>query len=169
MFMAGKLILIGGVSRSGKSTLAQQLASVLPHSAYLEQDFFVKSEEQLPVIQNRIDWDSPESVDWISWEAAIRNNLESYDWVVAEGIFAFYNEVINELKHFTIHLSVDRNTFLDERKKETRWGEEPEWFLDHVWESHLKYSNVHNIDFDLSANRAQLPPVSLIKEQVLIK
>ncbi len=167
--MAGRLILIGGVSRSGKSTLAQQLASALGNSAYLEQDFFVKPEEELPIIQDRIDWDHPDSVDWMSWKNAIRNNLENYAWVIAEGIYAFSDEEINAASHFSIELSIDKETFLEERRKEIRWGEEPEWFLEHVWQAHQKYGNPHGLQFDLSTSRNQLPMSSVIVEQIINK
>ena len=167
--MPGKLILIGGVSRSGKSTLAQQLASKLDNSAYLEQDFVVRPEEELPTIQDRIDWDHPDSVDWISWQVAIENNLRNYDWVIAEGIFAFANKELNSKSHFTIELIINQETFLEERREETRWGEEPEWFLEHVWQAHQRLRNPHNIQFDLNSSRNQIPELSVIVEQIINK
>lgn len=168
-FMVGKLILIGGISRSGKSTLAQSLASSLTRSSYLEQDFFVKPEEELPTIKDRIDWDSPESIDWKSWRSEIEDRLEQYEWVIAEGIFAFNNMAINTLAHFKINLNIDRNTFLKERKADTRWGNEPDWFLDHVWHSHQKHHNPFLLPFDISSERNELQSVEFIKGHIMIK
>lgn len=167
--MAGKLILIGGLSRSGKSTLAQQLASQLENSAYLEQDFFVKPEEELPIIKDRIDWDHPDSVDWKSWTAAIHSHKANYDWVIAEGIFAFTKKSINDLAHFTIQLSIEKELFHKERSQEIRWGKEPEWFLAHVWESHQKYQDTNQINLDLEISRNQIPSIPVIIESIIKK
>lgn len=167
--MAGKLILIGGISRSGKSTLAQGLASSLKGSSYLEQDFYVKPEGELPLIKDRIDWDSPESIDWARWKSEITERIESYQWVIAEGIFAFNDTAINNMAHFKINLSIEKSIFLQERKADTRWGLEPDWFLEHVWDAHRKYHNPFGLSFDISSDRNQLHKVEFIRDQIMIK
>ena len=167
--MSGKLILIGGISRSGKSTLAKNLAFGLKNSVHLEQDLFALPEEQLPVIQNRFDWDAPESINWLLWKKSITESLERYEWVIAEGIFAFQDIEINSLAHFTMELLMQKKAYLKERKIETRWGHEPQWFLEHVWSSHLKNHNPHHLTFDLSCSKEALKPLNKILSQMTNK
>lgn len=134
-----RLIAIGGVSRSGKSSLALKLLAALPNSVVLHQDDFVKSDRQIPKIKGRTDWEHPDSIDWPSWKESIHKALAKYDYVIIEGLFAFSDASINSQIHKAIYLSIDKATFLERRRKETRWGHEPDWFIEHVWEAHWKY------------------------------
>ncbi|PIQ47684.1 MAG: hypothetical protein COW03_14030 [Cytophagales bacterium CG12_big_fil_rev_8_21_14_0_65_40_12] len=134
-----KLIAIGGVSRSGKSSLALKLSTALPKSIVLHQDDFVKSAAQIPQINGRTDWEHPDSIDWPLWEESIDKALAKHDYVIIEGLFAFYDASINSRIHKAIYLSIDKATFLERRRKETRWGYEPEWFIEHVWEAHWQW------------------------------
>ena len=62
------LILIGGCSRSGKSSWAQKL--VWQHrlenktAVVLCQDDFVKHIDKIPKIRDRTDWETPHSIDY---------------------------------------------------------------------------------------------------------
>jgi uridine kinase len=134
-----KLIAIGGVSQSGKSTLANLLSTSLDNSVVLHQDDFVKTEERIPKINDRIDWEHPDSIDWDQWRSAISNALTSNDFVIIEGLFSFYHTIINQQIQIGIFLTIDRSTFLQRRRNETRWGSEPDWFIHHVWEAHQKF------------------------------
>ncbi|TPX57795.1 hypothetical protein PhCBS80983_g03573 [Powellomyces hirtus] len=65
------LVGIGGVSCSGKSTLTDRLAKVLPvHVIY--QDKFFKKSDHIPVIDGVQDWDSPDSMDMEAFAARLR-------------------------------------------------------------------------------------------------
>lgn len=134
-----KLIAIGGVSRSGKSSLALKLSTAMPNSIVLHQDDFVKSAAQIPQINGRTDWEHPDSIDWPVWIDSVRKALITYDYVITEGLFAFFDASINSQTHKAIYLSIDKSTFLERRRKETRWGYEPEWFIEHVWEAHWQW------------------------------
>lgn len=134
-----RLIAIGGVSRSGKSSLALKLLAALPDSTVLHQDDFVKSEEQIPQINGRTDWEHPDSINWPIWKESIDKALSKHYYVIIEGLFAFYDASINIQIHKAIYLSIDKATFLERRRQETRWGNEPEWFIEHVWDAHWKY------------------------------
>ncbi|OJA13572.1 hypothetical protein AZE42_06114 [Rhizopogon vesiculosus] len=61
------LVGIGGVSCSGKTTLAKHLKNILPNSVVVHQDDFYLPEEMLPTHQglNTKNWDSPSSIDWV--------------------------------------------------------------------------------------------------------
>lgn len=146
----GRLILIAGVSRSGKSSLAKDLCSRLKKAVHLDQDQFVKSESEIPLIRDRVDWETPESINWPNWRRAIQQGLRAHDYVIAEGIFAFADLGLIKEASITILLELEQDEFTARRKRETRWGEEPNWFIQHVWNSHLLHHNPHNIQPSLS-------------------
>ena len=130
---------IGGVSRSGKSTLADWLVIQLKNATVLHQDEYTLPKDQLPEIKGIPDWEVPESIDWDAWHKAITQAKKHYDYVIIEGILVFANTNINELIDQPIFLNIDKENFLKRRLKEKRWGKEPEWFIEYVWEAHLKY------------------------------
>jgi nicotinamide/nicotinate riboside kinase len=134
-----KLIAIGGVSRSGKTTLAMSLSASLQSSTVLHQDDFVKLEHLIPKVRERTDWEHPESIDWIKWRSAIDQALISYDHVIIEGLFALYDVVTNLKIQQQYYLLINKATFIERRKNETRWGNEPHWFVEHVWEAHRSF------------------------------
>ncbi len=140
-----KLILIAGVSRSGKTTLAHKLASDLSRTVILHQDEYVHNESLLPRIKNRIDWEKPETINWDRLLKTYHQSSEKYDFVIIEGIFALNNEELVKIADKTILLKLDHEEFLESRKKENRWGNEPSWFIDHVWNSHLIFHNPHKL------------------------
>ncbi|GHE60643.1 MULTISPECIES: hypothetical protein [Roseivirga] len=145
----GQLILVAGVSRSGKSSFSKELCALLHDSIHLDQDEFVKAQSEIPTIKDRIDWETPDSIDWNRWRNTIDSSLNENRYVVAEGIFAFTDLQIIKNASLTIAIDIPYETYLQRRMKETRWGNEPEWFLEHVWHSHLKYHNPHKITPDI--------------------
>jgi uridine kinase len=138
-----KLIGIGGVSRSGKSTLANLLKDALQKHgnsvSILDQDLFVVDEKWLPRIKDRYDWEVPASIDWKVLLQKIAAAKAKYDFVIIEGLFAFYHPTIDKKYAMRIYIELEQSKFLSRRAQETRWGEEPEWYLQHVWESHFTY------------------------------
>ena len=105
----------------------------------LHQDDFVKPIDQIPQIKGITDWEHPDSIDWPEWSKATKKASEQYEYVIAEGIFVFHNEQLTQQMHHRILLSLDQEKFINRRKKEDRWGQEPDWYFVHVWESHLLY------------------------------
>ncbi|OEJ99977.1 AAA family ATPase [Roseivirga misakiensis] len=140
-----KLILIFGVSRSGKSSLAKQLSKDLSNCFLIHLDEWIVPEHQLPKIKDRIDWEKPETIDWLRINDLIMQGIKSHNYVIIEGIFALSIRQLAEKADFTIQLELEKEEFFTRRNQETRWGKEPKWFIEHVWQSHLKYSNPHNI------------------------
>jgi nicotinamide/nicotinate riboside kinase len=142
------IIGIGGVSRSGKTTLAlrkkAELEALHPGTKahVIHQDDYVQPVERIPMIRDRTDWECPESMDFERLYAAITDARSRYDWVIAEGILIFYDPKVNALFDERITLHIDRDTFMARRAQETRWGPEPEWYLEHVWNSHLVFSGI---------------------------
>ena len=152
-----QLVLIAGVSRSGKSSLAKRLCAELKNAKHLDQDEFVKPESEIPIIKDRADWETPKSIDWAKWKEAIDQAKENHKYVIAEGIFALSDESLVREADLTILLSIGKEEFVKRRKKETRWGYEPAWFIEHVWLSHLKNHNPHSIKVDFELTEINSP------------
>lgn len=140
-----KIVLISGVSRSGKSTLAQKLCKDLSNAVVLHQDKFVLPVDQLPYINDRIDWERPETIDWERLKKDISESQPSKNYIIIEGILTLTDLDIITAADYIISLEIDKHTFTERRKRETRWGNEPDWFLEHVWKSHLKFHNPHKV------------------------
>ena len=84
-----KIIAIGGVSRSGKSTLALWLHQQLPNSIMLCQDDFPNAEEDIPRIKDRIDWEHPDSIHWGNWQRAVKGFENDCDYLILDCLFIF--------------------------------------------------------------------------------
>lgn len=134
---------IGGVSRSGKSTLASLLATYLSERyetvKIICQDDFVIDRNQMPTVDGRLDWDHPDSIDWQKLSNAIISAKKKYMLVIVEGILAFYKQEINSLYDLRLFLTIRKETFMERREQEKRWGKEEDWYLKHVWQSYLTY------------------------------
>lgn len=135
----GKVIGIGGLSRSGKSTLALWLHKQLPGSVMLCHDDFPNDEARIPRIKDRIDWEHPESINWNLWHKAVSSQAPDCEYLILEGLFQFRPEALPLPPQYLFYLGIDEQLFLTERKKETRWGPEPDWYIRHVWQSHFQY------------------------------
>lgn len=134
------IIGIGGVSRAGKTTLANQLSKRIKGKTIgiLKQDDFVKK-DQLPMIRDHIDWEHPDSIDWKSLLSAILAFEKKYDLVIVEGLFAFYRDHINAFYDRSIFVYIEQDIFWKRKKQDLRWGKEPNWFIQHIWESFIQY------------------------------
>lgn len=137
------LIGIGGVSRSGKSTLARMLVNHFRDSGktaiVLYQDDFVFPTTQIPRIKNKVDWEHPLSINHdLLWETA-RFYCERFEVVVVDGFLAFHDSRFVEAYHKRIFIRVSKETFLERKANDLRWGDIPRWFFDHIWESYLLY------------------------------
>ena len=141
--MPEKIIGIGGVSRSGKSFLAKQLAARFEKTGRsvktFDQDDFVFPERMIPTIRNHLDWERPESIDFQKLKLAISNARKDYDIVIAEGLMVFSYPDVFRMFNYTIFIKLDREEFLARKRSDLRWGREPDWYIDHIWEGYLKY------------------------------
>ncbi|MEQ9467646.1 MAG: hypothetical protein RLN88_09550 [Ekhidna sp.] len=146
------IIGIGGASRSGKSTLARKLKEALAPKQVLllDMDNYVFPENEVPHIQGHPDWEVPESIDYEWVIATIDDNEPDYDFIIVEGILAFANETLRARYDLTVFMEISKATYVKRRKLETRWGKDPEWYIEYVWEAHLKYGQYGSADFVLS-------------------
>ncbi len=137
------IIGIGGVSRSGKTTLAKRLARHFREQGLsvviLHQDEFVFPEEQIPKARGKVDWEHPGSIDFERFRQAIRSSANTHDVVIAEGLMAFYDEHANALYDKCFFVKISKATFLERKSQDLRWGKEPDWYIAHIWDSFQLY------------------------------
>ncbi len=138
------IIAIGGSSTAGKSTLAAKIGEVYDHKRVkiLCQDSYVKPEQEIPLIRDHIDWEVPASIDFNKFYNAIVLASEKYDIVIAEGLMIYYHRQTVDLFNKRLFVDLDKDTFLKRKSRDLRWGKEPRWYMEHIWESYLKYGVV---------------------------
>jgi len=131
---------IGGVSNAGKTTLATRLAKQLEplRVKVLCQDDFAKPLAEIPLIRSHMDWETPLSIDLVKYYKHILEANETYDVVIAEGLFAFCDQHLNKHYDKRIFLTISKRVFWERKSKDLRWGKEPEWYMEHIWQSHFK-------------------------------
>ncbi len=137
---------IGGVSRSGKSQLAAQLADHFSGTCVVSMDDYCHPKSRLPKIKDRLDWERPGAYDFEKLINEISTLREKCSVVIAEGILIYYDPRLRKLFDAKLFLEISKSTFLERRKDETRWGHEPPWFLTHVWNSYEKYGVENGAD-----------------------
>ena len=135
----GNLIGIGGISRAGKSDLAHFLSANLPNANVLHQDDYVKPEGLIPKIKERVDWEHPDSINWNQWKEAIIKSQSKFQHTIAEGIFVFHDSEILTQTNWKILLTLDKELFLQRKSDDGRWGNEPDWYIEHIWNSHFQW------------------------------
>jgi nicotinamide/nicotinate riboside kinase len=148
----GCVVGIGGVSRSGKTTLAKLVCSLLVRDGYkvimFSQDDFVFPEEQIPKILDirelgnpraRTNWEIPESIDFRAYEDAIVAARNDHDFVVTEGLLNFFDSSINALFDKLLFTSIPKEVFLMRKAVDTRWGTESAWYIEHIWNCYEEF------------------------------
>ncbi len=138
------IIGIGGVSNAGKSTLAKKIREMYSDKKVriLCQDDFVKPHYELPKIHEHIDWEVPESIDFDFYKSQIISASKSCDIVIAEGLFAFWDKSVSQLYDKNIFVNISEKTFRERKNRDLRWGKEPQWYIDHIWNNYLKYGKI---------------------------
>ena len=151
-----KLVGLGGVSRAGKTTLAHALCTSSSNITLIELDRFTLPAPQMPRINGRYDWEHPHSVDWPGVMAKIESENIPGQLILIEGILAFTHPRLNARYDGGLFMNLNHREYLVSRRQEKRWGAEPSWYLDYVWDAHLVYGRP---DPPL-ANWVELPPIS---------
>jgi len=136
---------IGGVSNAGKSTLARNLRKAFAglDVVSLCQDDFAFPTAQIPKIKGHTDWEIPQSIDFDRYRKEALRLIALHDHVILEGIFAFHDAELNQLMDIQFFLTLKKETFLERKNKDVRWGKEPAWYVEHIWNSHLQYCKQH--------------------------
>ena len=126
--------------------LAESQLSVLT----IHQDEHVVLEETLPLIRDKRDWEVPESIDWANLHAVIKQSLGITDVVILEGLFCYANPKLIDMMDVKIFVEIEKALFVSRKKEDLRWGSlpEPDWYIEHIWQSYLKYGMAQIVDMD---------------------
>ena len=140
----GKIIGIGGVSRAGKTSLAQRISDWLVDEKVkiLHQDDYVVPKAQMPLVKGQIDWEKPASLDFTTFRKEIIKAQEEYDYIIAEGLMVYWNPEVYQLFDKSIFIEISKETFLGRKTLDFRWENEPKWYIEHIWNSHFVYGRV---------------------------
>ena len=135
------IIGIGGISNSGKSALAEKIKEHYANKSVkiLCQDNFAKPTPEIPKIQTHTNWEIPESLDFDRFYKQIVAESKKYDIVIDEGLFVFYEDRLNQLYDKSIYISISKESFVERKKLDLRWGKEPSWYIEHIWDSHQQF------------------------------
>lgn len=135
------IIGIGGISNSGKSALAEKIKLYFSDKKVkiLCQDNFAFPTPSIPTINTHTNWEIPESIDFDRFVQNVLTESKQNDIVIDEGLFVFYDERLNRLYDKMIYLSISKETFIKRKQMDLRWGKEPDWYMEHIWESHQKF------------------------------
>jgi len=146
--MGGLSIGIGGVSRAGKTSLSNYIKSLYPSkSSYIiTMDDYVKDEADIPKIMDHTDWEHPISINYERIQKTLKEAIDTYDIVITEGILIFYSKELNGLFDKRIFIDIPKTVFYKRKREDTRWGTEPDWYIDYIWDSYLKYGKLKDSD-----------------------
>jgi uridine kinase len=138
------IIGVGGVSRSGKTWLAYKITELFKDRtiAVINQDEYVYDIEEIPRVNGETDWECPESIDFDHLLDHIQIASASNDVVIVEGLLAFYDKRIMQLMDKKLFIEIPKPLFLKRKIKDKRWGDFPEWYMEHIWQSYLKYGKI---------------------------
>jgi nicotinamide/nicotinate riboside kinase len=97
------LIGIGGSSCSGKSTLSAYLRHLL-NGKIIQQDYFFKKDDEIPLANNIKNWDCPEAIDFDKFIASLKDlqeNLGKNNNTFTKTITAEMNALAADIKSIT--------------------------------------------------------------------
>jgi len=137
---------IGGVSRSGKTWLAHRIKDLLKYNnpVILNQDDYVFNIEDIPKVKGETDWECPESIDFDLLLNDINRLAADHDFIIVEGLLAFYDPRIEEIMDKKIFIEIPKELFLKRKELDKRWGDFPDWYMEHIWDSFLKFGKIEN-------------------------
>ena len=125
------LVFISGLSPgSGKSSLAKKLSQDFNIKLIDQSNYYIKNysdKKELPGGKKFVNWDSDNSIDWISFNQDIEENMST--GLIISG-FALVTDKINYTPDVHIHLSVSkknnierRTSFLQKHKYKDKYSE----------------------------------------------
>jgi uridine kinase len=142
------IIGIGGMSRSGKTTLAHQIAAGYTKGTVvvLSLDDYAVPKKDIPMVRDMIDWEHPESIDFDRFYLDVFDAGHQYDLVIAEGFLIYLHEPLRNLFDKKICVIITKEGF--ERRRREQYVE-PQWYLDHIWDSYYRYQGRYEEVCDL--------------------
>ena len=144
-------ILIGGPSRSGKTTIAGILNKRLSNSIIISSDRYYLQDKPVDARSRHKNWEGLESLDRVALDSAVRNARLHYEHVILEGIFALcFDDWLKESDRL-IYMSIKASTCLQRRRMAgQRRCSKFSYFDQLVWPEHCL---LHRWLFDDYASR----------------
>lgn len=165
------VIAIGGASRSGKSTLAEYLAKHLPDTVRIAQDDYAKPIRELPLIGDNPDWEHPDGILFDKMYDDIVRQRKNHHYVIAEGFLIFAKPKLKSLFDFSIFVFVDQDTFYQRKKEDFRWGQITDEYIEHIWQSYLKFGQVDmsKVDVKVDGKNLKSPLINEITDKIRLR
>ncbi len=162
------IIAIGGVSTAGKTTLATRLRNHLNQKrvCLLCQDDYAHPIEKIPRIHDRIDWEHPDSIDHLKLMQSIEAEKQQNDIVIVEGLMIFWHIPTQQLFDKKIYLEISRKSFHLRKGSDHRWGIEPAWYIDHIWDSFIRYGKPESKSNMLALSGEQSVSLPLVLQYI---
>ncbi|MEQ8926526.1 MAG: AAA family ATPase [Fulvivirga sp.] len=163
------IIGIGGVSRSGKTTLANQLRNQLGINEVkiISQDDFTYPQSDLPIYNGIVDWEHPDGIDFSALKKTLIEQSKKYTHLIVEGFLIYHSLEIRSLIDFKIFITINKNTFLNRKAEDNRWGETPSSYISYIWDSYLKFGTIDNISIDLLLKGSEPFKVAAITREIV--
>ena len=160
------IIGIGGVSNSGKSSLAKNLKQSLKgfRVEIIGQDDYVFPENKIPKIKGHTDWEIPASINFPAFKKVLLHKSKTADVTIAEGLMVFYDEELRKSFDLSIFLEMSKKEFLKRKVKDLRWGLEPTWYIEYIWNSFLCYGQLPG---NINAHRFKVENAKTFEDQLL--
>lgn len=138
------IIGIGGVSRAGKTSLAMLIQNWFGKDQVkiLHQDDYIQPIDKMPNINGHTDWEHPLSYDFIGLQKAIKRERKHFKIIIVEGLLVFASGQLVKLFDKCMFLKINKETFLSRKTLDNRWGEEPDWYIEHIWNSHFIFGGI---------------------------
>jgi uridine kinase/DNA-binding Xre family transcriptional regulator len=157
---------IGGVSQSGKSTLARKIRKKIGDRIVrvFELDQYTIDTDEMPRVHGKPDWEQPESYDFERLRKDIELAEAVSDVIILDRIHAFQDEKLTAMMHLKLMIKVPYEVFLERRRKDTRWGDEPEWYYDHVWNMYLQHQKFVKDDINLLSGIDSFPSKKIVSK-----
>jgi uridine kinase len=140
-----KIIGIGGVSRSGKTHLSHDIVwhyrQQGKKTIAVRQDDFVKLNGNIPKINDEINWEIPESIDYPLIIKTLNFLTADFDIIIIEGHLIYANKPLVEIIDTPFLLQTTKSTYSRRKADDTRWGNIPKWYVDYIWEAFEKFGS----------------------------
>lgn len=140
-----KIIGIGGVSRSGKTHLSHDIVwhyrQQGKKTIAVRQDDFVKLNCNIPKINDEINWEIPESIDYPLIIKTLNFLTAYFDIIIIEGHLIYADKLLVEIIDTPFLLQTTKGTYNRRKADDTRWGNIPKWYVDYIWEAFEKFGS----------------------------
>ena len=102
------IIGIGGISNAGKSKLAERISEYYESKStiILCQDNFAIPTKDIPKINHHTNWEIPDSINFNEFFNKIVECANTFEIVIAEGLFVYYERRLTELFDKRIYIQL---------------------------------------------------------------